>query len=229
MKTKKALPHNEKPPPLIVNIVSIVPLPHLQSKQLFRNYISHESILSDVQMTLHNTPTVQDIAIVTDAPQAVFTETVALRDCQIVHQNTHQPAHDWRRKSRATIVQRHERLTFVTDLLRQCFSRSKIMSICEQKYGIKRAQTDRIIREANLMFGPEFQPVYLKTEAAIALDRLRTVYRKAMEAGHCSTAIKAIIAINRMLGLTYKNILAEEEREKSRICSRCRGHIEEAD
>jgi len=180
-------------------------------------------------MTLQNDTSVHAIAVDTVTPPSVTWERWESNDCQLTLQKTPQSDQNWRMRKRPTIVQKHERLTFVTDLLRQQFSRPDILRACEQKYGIKRAQIDRIIREANLMFGPEFQPVYLKTEAAIALDRLRTVYRKAMEAGHCSTAIKAIIAINRMLGLTYKNILAEEEREKSRICSRCRGHIEEAD
>ena len=59
----------------------------------------------------------QGLAVDTDTPQAVWMDTLALSDRQIALLNTPQPAQDWRNRSRPTSVQRHERLTFVADLL----------------------------------------------------------------------------------------------------------------
>ena len=121
------------------------------------------------------------------------------------------PTQDWRKRSRPTIVQRHEILTFVTDLLRQGFSRPIILSFCEEKYGIKRAQIDRIIREAKQQFWGVSQPVYLKAEVAKAVEMLLSIFKAARDAGQYSTAIKAQIEINRILGLNNKNIFGKEE------------------
>jgi len=111
------------------------------------------------------------------------------------------------RKPRATAAEKEERVNFVYGLIVGAQSRSEIIKLCREKYGVGRSVVDDAIRDATKQLAEDWKPVR-KVEAEKAMQRLDFAYRRGMELGQVSAAIQAQAMICKIMGIGPEMVAA---------------------